>query len=101
MSLPVRISEFAVGDVDHVAVGPTRSRLNNDAQPPKQRRIATVRLKNCYGQVKNMHTMKITDEDRERMLTEARRGNDAILGGIVIAVLAVVFGVAALVLMVA
>jgi hypothetical protein len=51
--------------------------------------------------MKNMHSMKITDEDRERMETEARRGNDAILGGIVIAVLAIVFGVAALVLMVA
>lgn len=40
--------------------------------------------------------MKITDEERERLLSESSRQNDAILGGIVVAALAVVVGVAAL-----
>ena len=43
--------------------------------------------------------MKITDEDRERQETEVRRRNDAILGAIVLAVLAIVTGVVAWVLM--
>jgi hypothetical protein len=42
--------------------------------------------------------MKLTDEDRERQETEAIHRNDATLGGIVLGVLAIVFGVAALVL---
>jgi hypothetical protein len=47
-----------------------------------------------------MRAMKITDEDRERQQTEASRRNDMILGGIVLALLASLFGVSALALMV-
>jgi hypothetical protein len=45
-----------------------------------------------------MRAIKITDEDRERQETETNRRNDLILGEIVLAVLASVFGVSALVL---
>ena len=44
--------------------------------------------------------MKITDDVRERQETERRRRIDAILGAIVLAVLAMVTGVVAWVLMV-
>jgi hypothetical protein len=61
------------------------SRLNNDA---------------LLRSSENMRAMKITDEDRERQDTETSRRNDMILGGIVLALLASVFGVSALALMV-
>jgi hypothetical protein len=68
-----------------VNFGPIGSRLNNDA---------------LLRSSENMRAMKITDEDRERQETEASRRNDTTLGGIVLALLAIVFGVSALALMV-
>jgi hypothetical protein len=64
---------------------PIGSRLNNDA---------------LLRSSENMRAMKTTDEDRARQETEASRRNDTTLGGIVLALLAIVFGVSALALMV-
>jgi hypothetical protein len=44
--------------------------------------------------------MKITQEERERLDTELMRRDDAFLGGLVMAVLAVIVGATALVLIV-